>query len=170
MTDGGTGLTPPYLKPKPGKVIEVADEASVLIDHRFYNVNKDTAERYVRALCEGEYQFPPSVFCSRELEDGLNAYIEDCMKNLYVPSDDDLRAKARDILGVERTAADDPKLLETFKAMHVLWHTTNNDFIPDGHANSNTLDFMDGVDVLTSDPEQMNAFDLNAEFSTRLGV
>ncbi|KAL5091606.1 hypothetical protein Trisim1_002824 [Trichoderma cf. simile WF8] len=170
VTDGGTGLTPPYLKPKPGKVIEVADEASVLIDHRFYNVNKDTAERYVRALCEGEYQFPPSVFCSRELEDGLNAYIEDCMKNLYVPSDDDLRAKAREILGVERTAADDPKLLETFKAMHVLWHTTNNDFIPDGHPNSNTLDFMDSVDVLASDPEQLNAFDLNAEFSTRLGV
>ncbi|KAL6793309.1 hypothetical protein GGI42DRAFT_152907 [Trichoderma sp. SZMC 28013] len=170
VADGGTGLTPPYLKPKPGKIIEVADETSVLIDHRFYNVNKDTAERYVRALCEGEYQFPPSVFCSRELEDGLNAYIEDCMKALYVPSDDDLRAKARDILGVERTAADDPKLLETFKAMHVLWHTTNNEFIPDGHLSSNTLDFMDGVNVLTSDPEQMNAFDLTAEFSERLGV
>ncbi|KAL7912478.1 hypothetical protein GGI35DRAFT_252891 [Trichoderma velutinum] len=170
VTDGGTGLTPPYLKPKPGKIIEVADETAVFIDHRSYNVNRDTAERYVRALCEGEYQFPPSVFCSRELEDGLNTYIEDCMKALYVPSDEDLRARARTILGVERTAADDPKLLETFKAMHVLWHTTNNEFIPDGHLNSNTLDFMDSVNALGSDPEQLNAFDLNAEFSARLGV
>ncbi|UKZ54449.1 hypothetical protein TrVGV298_008257 [Trichoderma virens] len=163
VSDGGTGLTPPYLKPKAGKIIEVADETSVYIDYRSYNVNRDTAERYVRALCDGEYQFPPSVFCSRELEDGLNAYIEECIKTLYVPSDDDLRAKAREILGVERTAADDPKLLETFKATHVLWAATNNEIIPGGQLNNSTLDFMDSVN-------EMASLDLTAEFSARLGV
>ncbi|KAL7949773.1 hypothetical protein V8C42DRAFT_311909 [Trichoderma barbatum] len=170
VTDGGTGLMPPYLKPKAGALIEVADETPVYIDHRSYSVSRDTAERYIRALCEGEYQFPPSVFCSRELEDGLNTYIEECIKALYVPSDDDLRTKAREILGVERTAADNPKLLETFKAMHVLWHTTNNEFSPVGHPASNTMDFMHSMDELASDPDQMSALDLTAKFSERLGA
>ncbi|KAL7929208.1 hypothetical protein V8C35DRAFT_200658 [Trichoderma chlorosporum] len=165
VADGGTGLTPPYLKPKVGKRIEVADETSVYIDYRSYNVNRDTAERYVRALCEGEYQFPPSVFCSRELEDGLNFYIEECIKALYVPSDDDLRSKAREILHVEHTAADDPKLLEAFKAMHVLWHTTNPEFVSGGHPENSTLNFLDDVNGLASNVEQMSALDLTAEYS-----
>lgn len=173
MEDGGTGFTPPFLKPKAGTLIKFVEETPVYIDDRLYNVSKDTAERYVRALCEGQFQFPPSVFCSRELEDGLNAYIEECIMALYVPTDDDLRTKAREILGMEHTAADNPKLLDTFKGMHVLWHTHANDsneLIPGGHPDSNPVDYINGVNELVSDVEQMSTMDPTAEFSARLGV
>ncbi|TFB05349.1 Homeobox protein 4 [Trichoderma ghanense] len=163
IKDGGTGFMPPFVKPKAGATIEVTEDSPVYIDYRLYNVGKDTAERYIRALCEGEYQPPPSVFCSRELEHGLNAYIEECIKELYVPSDDDLRSKAREILGVESTAADDPKLLEAFKAMHALWNTQVNgttEFMSDGHANNSNMGVTGGVNDWGTDTEQMNAFDL----------
>ncbi|KAL6891799.1 hypothetical protein HDV57DRAFT_314479 [Trichoderma longibrachiatum] len=160
IKDGGTGFMPPFVKPKAGATIEVTEDSPVYIDYRLYNVGKDTAERYIRALCDGEYQPPPSVFCSRELEHGLNAYVEECITKLHVPSDDDLRSKARQILGVESTAADDPKLLEAFKSMHVLWHTQVNDItelLPEAYANHSNAGFMEGVNDWASDAEQMSA-------------
>ncbi|KAL6880762.1 hypothetical protein J3F83DRAFT_719736 [Trichoderma novae-zelandiae] len=163
IKDGGTGFMPPFVKPKAGATMSVTEESPVYIDYRLFNVGKDTADRYIRALCEGEYQPPPSVFCSRELENGLNAYIEECISELHVPSDDDLRAKAREILGMESTAADDPNLLDAFKAMHVLWHTQVNDLtelMSDRHADNGNLGFMSDVNDWGLDAEQMSSFDL----------
>jgi hypothetical protein len=159
--------------PKPGKHIKFDEDTRVYVDDRPYNVSKDTAERYVRALISGQYQFPPSVFCSRELEDGLNAYIEECIMALHIPTDDDLRVKAREILGVERTAADDPKLLETFKATHMFWRAQvneENDIMPGSRSDSSTSEFIGEANMLVPDTQQISTNDLITEFSSRIGV
>ncbi|KAM0262793.1 hypothetical protein ACHAQJ_001587 [Trichoderma viride] len=157
LEDGGTGFQPPFLKPKAGKHIGFAEDTFVYMDGRPYNVSKDTAESYVHALCSGRYRFPPSVFCSRELEDGLNAYLEECIMALHIPTDDDLRTKAREILGVERTAADDPKLLESFKAMHMFWRAqidNDNGLTLGSRADNSTAEFTaDGVNMLVSNAQ-----------------
>ncbi|KAH8129503.1 hypothetical protein LI328DRAFT_159845 [Trichoderma asperelloides] len=175
VKDGGTGFQPPFVKPKAGKHIEFSTDAFVYIDNRPYNVSKDTAERYVHALCEGQFRFPASVFCSRELEDGLNAYIEECIMSLTIPTDDDLRTKAREILGVDRTAADDPKLLQTFKSMHTLWRTQANGernlLPPEIYPDNVAAGFMNGVDVLIPPhTQQMSTIDPVAEVSPTLGA
>jgi hypothetical protein len=138
VTEGGTGFLPSYVKPKEGKLIDFTEDIPVSIDNRTYNVSRETAERYLRALNTGRYQLPATVFCSRELEDGLNAYVEECIMILHTPTDDDLRSKAREILGTDHTAADDPKLLKNFKAMHLLWRSqgTDNDKVIPSQAGS----------------------------------
>lgn len=62
---------------------------------------------------------PATVFCSRELEKGLVDFVrEDVAKaGGMFPTDEAIRARARDILHTETTAADDQVLLEKFKAM-----------------------------------------------------
>ncbi len=127
MTDGGTGFHPPFVHPKPEKQIVFPLEVTVFVDHRTYTVSKETAERYLKGLYEGRHQPPALVFCSRELEHGLNAYVKECAEAHRVPTDDELRAKAREILGAEYTAADDSILLEGFKAQHALWNTKSKD-------------------------------------------
>lgn len=174
MKDGGTGFQPPFVKPKAGKHIEFSEDTFVYIDNRPYNVSKDTAGRYLHALCEGQFRFPASVFCSRELEDGLNAYIEECIMGLTIPTDDDLRTKAREILGVDFTAADDPKLLQTFKSMHTLWHTQANGesnlLTPELLPDDATIEVMNGVNMLIPDTQEMSTIDPVAEVSDRLGT
>ncbi|KAL9489416.1 hypothetical protein ACSS6W_001693 [Trichoderma asperelloides] len=119
LEDGGSGFHPPYLKPKDGKLIEFTADVPVAVDDRIYNVSRETAEQFARALCEGQYRPPASVFCSRDLEDGLRLYVEECIGNLHYPTDDELRMKAQEILGTTATAADDPNLLEKFKAAYL---------------------------------------------------
>lgn len=174
MKDGGTGFHPPFVKPKAGKHIEFSEDTFAYIDNRPYTVSKDTAERYMHALCDGQFRFPASVFCSRELEDGLNAYIEECIMGLTIPSDDDLRTKAREILGVDHTAADDPKLLQTFKSMHTLWRKPANgesDFLPPKILPDNAAtEFMKGMNMPIPNTQQMSPIDPVAEVSHMLGA
>lgn len=122
LEEGGTGFHAPFLKPKDGRLIEFTGDVPVpvAVDDRIYNVSRETAEQFARALCEGQYRPPASIFCSRELEDGLRLYAEECIGDLHYPTDDDLRTKARQILGTTYTAADDPSLLEKFKAAYLL--------------------------------------------------
>lgn len=172
MQDGGTGFHPPFVKPKAGKHIEFSEDTFVYVDNHPYTVSKDTAGRYMDALCDGEFRFPASVFCSRELEDGLNTYIEESIMGLTIPTDDDLRAKAREILGVDRTAADDPKLLQTFKSMNTLWckqmSGENNYLPPDVRLDNGATEFMNGVNMLIPDTQQMGSIDPVAEISHTL--
>merc|ERR1711939_1133251 len=58
------------------------------------------------------------VFCSRDLESNLSAFVQAELAAGHCPSDDELRAKARAILGMDQTAADDVELLRKFKALH----------------------------------------------------
>lgn len=63
-------------------------------------LRKETAGRFLRDLNNGQYLAPASVFCSRELEIGVNAFVENSIRNWKIPSDDELRIRAREILGI----------------------------------------------------------------------
>lgn len=87
------------------------------MEDKVYNIKAATAQKYFKSMAT-RYEAPATVFCSRELEAGLNEFMASEMTTNVFPTDEALRAQARKILGVENTAADDPHLLEKFKAMH----------------------------------------------------
>jgi hypothetical protein len=95
------------------------------MNQKVYSVKATTAAKFLQSMPE-RWQKPASVFCSRDLENGLNEFVRTEMASCGCPSDDALRAKAREILGVENTAADDTQLLEKFKAMHGITTTTSH--------------------------------------------
>lgn len=110
IAQGGTGFTPPYAVPNPTTVAAACSVADA----------RNPVARYCRGIMEGRYERPGVVFCSRELEKGLSDYVT--AQNLLpgwntFPSDEDLRAKAREIIGTQQTPADDQWLLERFKIM-----------------------------------------------------
>ena len=116
---GGTGYSPPYVAPRPDASIHFDKEVDVTMQNKTYKIAPRTAQRFVQGL-SAQTRFGPiaSVFCSRDLERGLNAHVKESLAVGVVPSDDELRAKAREILGVEHTAADEAHLLEKFKSLH----------------------------------------------------
>jgi hypothetical protein len=87
------------------------------MDQKVFNVKATTAAKFLESMPQ-RWQKPATVFCSRDLENGLNEFVKAEMEKGSVPSDDALRAKAREILGMERTSADEVELLEKFKALH----------------------------------------------------
>jgi hypothetical protein len=86
-------------------------------DARYYSVKARTAKGFAGSM-KGRWQEPGKIFCSRELEQGLGKYVTAEMGKGVVPSDAALKAKAKDILGLETTAADDAELLKKFKSLH----------------------------------------------------
>lgn len=98
---------------------------------RAFETDSSTANKYLASLVCGRIPPPARVFCARELEDGLAQFVTaEVVGNnqsidttgavelpLLFPSDDAMRAKAREIIGTPNTAADDPVLLEKFKTM-----------------------------------------------------
>lgn len=113
---GGTGFSPPFLNPN-APPAPYTDDVDVTIDDHVYTIKATTADKFLKSMTT-RYQPPAQVFCSRELENGLSEFVKSQLAVGVVPSDDTLRAKARDILGVEQTAADDLPVLEKFKALH----------------------------------------------------
>lgn len=115
---GGTGFAPPFLMPQvlppPEKF---SSDIPVTMDHKTYNIKAKTAQKFVKGLTE-RWQKPAQVFCSRDLESKLSEYLQAELAAGHLPSDDELRAKARSVLGMEKTAADDVELLMKFKALH----------------------------------------------------
>jgi len=89
------------------------------MEDKVYKIKATTAQKFLKSMGK-RCQPPASVFCSRELESGLNEYVRDQMAKGVPPTDEDLKAQARVILGTETTAAEDKLLLEKFKAMHGL--------------------------------------------------
>jgi hypothetical protein len=92
------------------------------MEDKVYNIKATTAQKFLKSMGK-RYQPPASVFCSRELESGLNEYVRSEMAKGVSPTDEDLKAQARVILGIETTAAEDKLLLGKFKAMHGLGST-----------------------------------------------
>jgi len=146
---GGSGFAPPYAFPGAGAQLQLQPPSSCAgamatvaaaaaaggdIDHSCKNIDKvpitlrpgtrpfeldaATANMYLASLTT-RYPPPPKVFCPRELEEGLAAFVADEVVTgaRPFPSDDALRARGRAILGTNATAADDPVLLESFKTM-----------------------------------------------------
>ncbi|SPN99602.1 related to monocarboxylate transporter 4 [Cephalotrichum gorgonifer] len=107
VKQGGTGFAPPYAFPAGGfgKTDLLAREAQA-------DGMQVTAE--TTPAC---YPPPAKVFCSRELEEGLKDLVQHKSICGAFPSDEELRERAKVILGTPTTAADNPTLLEKFKTM-----------------------------------------------------
>ena len=87
------------------------------MDDREYDVKAKTATAFLKSMGM-RYKKPAVVFCSRELESGLNDFVKEIMDVGLFPTDDMIRAKAREIMKTDVTPADDPVLLAKFKALH----------------------------------------------------
>lgn len=96
---------------------------------RTFVAERETANKYVRGF-RTRWQRPAVVFCSRELEKGLVEFVTSCVMGTsdgsggggggargMFPSDEAIRAKAREIQKMSTTSADDVVLLEKFKNM-----------------------------------------------------
>lgn len=81
-----------------------------------FKAGHDAANQFLETLLS-ENSRPANVFCSRELEAGLVQFVK---KNVTdtgrLPTDAAMQMRAKDIINAIETAADDPVLLEKFKA------------------------------------------------------
>ncbi|KAB5572479.1 C2H2 type zinc finger-containing protein [Coniochaeta sp. 2T2.1] len=128
---GGSGFAPPYAMPNQNATIALApspessDRLPVQITAgpevaKMFDTDTTTVNKYIQSLAQGRLPPPATVFCSRELENGLVKFVTDQTAPFGLgefPSDEELRGKAREILGTQTTSADDPALLEKFKTM-----------------------------------------------------
>jgi len=126
---GGSGFSPPHLWPK-APLAPFTDDVPVKMSEKVFNVKASTAAKFLESMPQ-RWQKPASVFCSRDLENGLNEFVRAELAKHDVPSDDALRAKAREILGMDRTPADEAVLLEKFKAMHGISSSTTQSELVD---------------------------------------
>ncbi|KAI0419204.1 hypothetical protein F5X98DRAFT_335534 [Xylaria grammica] len=119
LKDGGTGFEPPYVALNPAAMIEPlhGNPQICLSDGtRPFEPEASTANHYLRTFAQ-RYPAPAKIFCSRELENGLKEYVKrELQKTSVFPSDAQLQARARDIVGMQKTPCDDPILLGKFKA------------------------------------------------------
>ncbi|KAI1081593.1 hypothetical protein F5B20DRAFT_534551 [Whalleya microplaca] len=122
ISDGGTGFAPPYVTPNPAATIEPLETSPTIYlreQARPFEPPASTANAYLRNFTQ-RYPAPAKIFCSRELESGLTAFVRREVHRSdgggAFPSDDQLRARAREIMGMQTTSCDDPVLLGRFKA------------------------------------------------------
>lgn len=141
LNQGGTGFAPPYVFPKPGGSINSPEgsgrgsvgnrdlltpsstnAASVSARETTYDQSRarhiKAKNSYVESLASHNSR-PATVFCSRELENGLVRAVERGVEQTgHVPSAGALRAHARAILGPGvDSPADDPDLMDRFQRM-----------------------------------------------------
>jgi hypothetical protein len=141
------------------------------MEDKVYNIKPSTAQKFIRGLGT-RYERPASVFCSRELESGLNEYVKAQREIGNAPSDDELKAEARRILGVETTAAEDKPLLEKFKAMHGLSSPSiSPSQIPQITEEQILAEFDAELDTMDLSPDSLGALpEVRAGSDTMVGV
>ncbi|KAF5237574.1 hypothetical protein FANTH_10765 [Fusarium anthophilum] len=130
ITDGGTGFAPPFAFPNkrmlhatsssPASSSTSHSSAKVEIfvgnDEAPFETNQALLDGYIESF-SSRYDRPATIFCSRELESGLVSFVEgEIARGAGFPSDEAMRLRGREILGCDKTAADDPDLLARFKA------------------------------------------------------
>jgi len=131
ITQGGSGFAPPYVFPNPNvPIAPVKDDSPITITQGGKPIQAEsaTATKYLQTFT-ARHQPPALVFCSRELEAGLVKFVEEQVSLSHglgggtvaaqaaFPRDEAIKAKAREILKTDNTAADDEVLLEKFKGM-----------------------------------------------------
>ncbi|KAH8158175.1 hypothetical protein CIB48_g10065 [Xylaria polymorpha] len=118
VKDGGTGFEPPYVTPNPAAMIEpLHRNPQIYLNDQVkpFESDANTANHFLRTFTQ-RYPAPAKIFCSRELEKGLTEYVKrELQKTGVFPSDTQLQARARDILGMQKTPCDDNILLGKFK-------------------------------------------------------
>lgn len=117
---GGTGFAPPFVAPNPNAAFAPLDsnpKVFCLEGSKEFEPDAATANRFLQTFTK-RYEAPAKVFCSRELENGLSAYVKrEVQKTGVFPTDRQLQARARDIMGMQSTSADDANLLAQFKSV-----------------------------------------------------
>ncbi|KAI1874944.1 uncharacterized protein JN550_002373 [Neoarthrinium moseri] len=117
--EGGTGFAPPFVSLSPNTTVEPLKENPKIFcrdNAKPFEPDAAIVNRYLQTLGQ-RYPAPAKIFCSRELENGLTEYVKrETIKTGMMPSNDQLRERARAIMGMQKTAADDTELLEKFKA------------------------------------------------------
>lgn len=141
VKQGGTGFAPPYCFPNmpmaPYDISPVPenscsgenDRRMIVLKLRdsdvdrgvHYELASSAANKFLQSF-KTRYAKPATVFCSRELEDGLTEFVHAAVqRGESFPDDMALRDKAREILGCSSssgvTPADDDELLRKFKEM-----------------------------------------------------
>lgn len=120
LSAGGTGFAPPYVAPNPNAVFAPLDSNPKIVcreGSKEFEPDAGTANRFLQTFTK-RYEAPAKVFCSRELENGLSAYVKrEVQKTGVFPTDEQLRVRARDIMGMQSTPADDANLLAQFKSV-----------------------------------------------------
>ncbi|KAK4231323.1 homeobox protein 4 [Podospora fimiseda] len=124
ISQGGSGFAPPYAVPNPNKIpLNNADLLSISMRDgaKAFTTHGSTANQFIKALALDPQRNPPpaTVFCSRELEKGLAEFVQTEVTNSggAFPSDERIKEKARQLVGTEKSAADDEMLLAKFKEM-----------------------------------------------------
>lgn len=115
MHFGGTGLTPPNLTAEDLVEVTPLQEENTTDWQKpinSYGFCPNNAHKSIPRLAI------PTTFSSWKLESSLADYVHKSMAQGYVPTDEQLRAQARAIVGALVTSADDPMLLEKFKEVH----------------------------------------------------
>ncbi|KAI9167141.1 Homeobox protein 4 [Paramyrothecium foliicola] len=118
LEQGGSGFAPPYTYPK-GRVASFSDNVQVAMRQgaKVIPAEKTLANSFVRDMTH-RYPQPGSIFCYRELEQGLMEMVErQFAATGTFPSDVDMQIRAKEIVNMDETAADDPELLAKFKTM-----------------------------------------------------
>ncbi|KAJ4864631.1 homeobox KN domain-containing protein [Trichoderma breve] len=117
LEQGGTGFAPPYAIRKDHEMVNNDVEVAMRTGAKPFTAGHSAVNSYLEELTSSPNQKPAVIFCSRELEWGLQQYAKAYfMDKGVLPSDTGLKAKGREILKATHTAADDPILLEKFKA------------------------------------------------------
>lgn len=119
VKQGGLGLAPPYAFPKGGPPTTKAGGTRMAgsgAGGTPFAGSPKAADRYVSSISQ-RYPLPAKVFCARELEEGLIELVKHKAQCGGFPTDEELKERGRVILGLQRTSAEVPALLEKFKKM-----------------------------------------------------
>lgn len=114
------GFEPPYAWPNPhgNAMAGFHDTSNGASGRSFPSTGPLAVSSFVENM-RSRYARPATIFCSRELEDGLVRMSEQSVAETgYLPSATALRARAREILGSSAalpTPADDPELMDKFQ-------------------------------------------------------
>lgn len=116
LEQGGTGFAPPYAFLGDHEPVNHDVEVAMRTGAKSIIAGHSAVNSYLEELTSSPSRKPAVIFCSRELEWGLQQFAKGYFIDTgYLPSDMALKAKAREILNTENTAADDPVLLDKFK-------------------------------------------------------
>jgi len=116
MHFGGTGLTPGNLGAE--DLVEVTSSMQEDFTSDWRRPVNSCSSSPSNAHKSVPRMAAHTTFSSWKLESALTDYVNQSRAQGYLPTDEQLRTKARAIVGAPVTSADDPMLLQKFKELH----------------------------------------------------